>query len=101
MSKVFIKNKEDFVCEKCAYEVAGDGYTNHCPKCLYSKHVDINPGDRSSKCGGLMIPISVEGTQKEYVVTHKCLTCGYTKNNKVAPDDSIEILANIASTKGL
>ena len=26
----------------------GNGYTNHCPKCLWSKHVDINPGDRGA-----------------------------------------------------
>lgn len=101
MPKKFIKNKEDFICENCGFEVVGNGYTNHCPKCLYSKHVDINPGDRASECGGLMTPVSVEGTQKEYVLTHKCMVCGYTKNNKVATGDSVEMLAKIALDKGL
>ncbi len=96
MPKKFIKNKEDFVCEKCGFKVVGDGYTNHCPKCLYSKHVDVNPGDRLAKCGGLMKPVMVEGTQKEYVLTHECVLCGYKKRNKVASEDSVDALAAIA-----
>ena len=52
--KKFIKVKEDFVCEHCGAEVKGDGYTNHCPKCLWSKHVDVHPGDRAAECGGMM-----------------------------------------------
>ncbi|MST04461.1 MAG: RNHCP domain-containing protein [Candidatus Pacebacteria bacterium] len=55
----FIKVKEDFVCENCKTEVKGNGYTNHCPVCLYSKHVDVDPGDRLSKCGGLMKPMGL------------------------------------------
>ena len=39
----FKRKKENFVCENCGAEVKGDGFTNHCPKCLYSKHVDIFP----------------------------------------------------------
>ncbi|MFA6992594.1 MAG: RNHCP domain-containing protein, partial [Candidatus Gracilibacteria bacterium] len=42
MPKRFSRTIEDFVCEKCGAKVKGDGYTNHCPKCLWSKHVDIN-----------------------------------------------------------
>jgi len=35
------------------------GYTarDHCPYCLYSKHLDIFPGDRKNECKGLMKPI--------------------------------------------
>ncbi|MEA1909889.1 MAG: RNHCP domain-containing protein, partial [Patescibacteria group bacterium] len=58
--KNFIKTTEDFTCEHCGYNVKGTGYTNHCPKCLYSKHVDDVPGDRKNKCNGLMAPIGVE-----------------------------------------
>lgn len=50
--KKFQRQIEDFVCEKCGKEVKGDGYTDHCPRCLRSKHVDVNPGDRRSKCNG-------------------------------------------------
>ncbi|HCR42265.1 TPA: hypothetical protein DIV45_02815, partial [Patescibacteria group bacterium] len=38
--KNFIRTKEDFTCENCGHRVKGSGYTNHCPKCLYSQHVD-------------------------------------------------------------
>ena len=64
--KMFQKNVEDFVCGNCGGEVVGNGYTNHCPKCLWSKHVDINPGDRAEKCGGMMKPISVIKTKGDF-----------------------------------
>lgn len=96
MSSTFIKKQEDFTCAKCGFLVTGDGFTNHCPRCLYSLHVDINPGDRASLCGGLMEPITVEGTQKEYFVIHKCKTCGYKKRNKVSKNDSFDTLTSVA-----
>ena len=38
---------DNFICEKCKQYVFKLGYTarDHCNHCLYSKHVDINPGD--------------------------------------------------------
>ena len=33
----FTKKIEDFTCDHCGYNVKGKGYTNHCPKCLWSK----------------------------------------------------------------
>lgn len=57
-----------FVCENCGCKVrplTKGGYRNHCPHCLYSKHVDINPGDRASECGGLMEPVGVFLTGKK------------------------------------
>lgn len=50
--KKFQRTTENFVCEKCGFIVEGNGYTNHCPNCIWSKHVDIHPGDRASLCGG-------------------------------------------------
>jgi hypothetical protein len=90
MFRLFTKKKEDFVCEKCGETVQGTGYTNHCPKCLWSKHVDIFPGDRLEDCGGLMEPILVEKDKNKYVLTHKCQTCGETKRNKVEEDDNFD-----------
>ena len=58
--KKFQRTIEDFTCEQCNFAVKGNGYTNHCPKCLWSKHVDVNPGDRAATCGGLMEPIGAE-----------------------------------------
>ncbi len=84
---------EDFTCGFCGTSVKGKGYTNHCPECLWSSHVDVNPGDRASKCGGLMKPHSVVFTRSNYTITHKCLKCGKTKNVEAAPDDSRDALS--------
>lgn len=86
--KSFVKNKEDFTCENCGAFIIGNGYTNHCCKCFYSKHVDINPGDRLAQCGGLMSPISVQGSTNNVTITHKCQLCGFTRNNKLQEEDS-------------
>ncbi len=75
-TKKFQRRIEDFTCEQCGEEVKGDGYTNHCPKCLWSKHVDVNPGDRASACGGLMKPVCVEGSTPNYHIVHDCVRCG-------------------------
>ena len=44
----FTEIDEEFICENCGKTVEKLGYTcrNHCNYCLYSKHVDINPGDQ-------------------------------------------------------
>ena len=95
-TKLFTKNDNSFVCEHCGKEVKPLGYSsrNHCPFCLWSKHLDINPGDRASECQGLMEPISAEpDSKKGYVIIHKCTKCGEIHRNraaheaKVQPDD--------------
>lgn len=95
MIKRFQRKIEDFACENCREEVKGDGYTNHCPHCLWSKHVDINPGDRASLCGGLMEPVSKEIEKDEYVITHRCEKCGHEKRNKSAQEDDFDKILNI------
>jgi hypothetical protein len=80
--------------------VKGTGFTDHCPKCLTSKHVDINPGDRSSKCKGLMLPIGVEYLRHEFFIVYKCEKCGVVKRVSAAPDDNPLILERFAGLKG-
>mgnify|MGYP001604743940 CR=1 FL=1 len=93
MRKNFIRKKEDFECQNCGYFVEGTGYTNHCHKCLYSKHVDLNvPGDRGNKCGGLMKPVGVEIRSGKYVLIHKCQKCGVQKKNKSAKNDNFDAI---------
>lgn len=54
-------------------EKLGYSCRNHCPHCLYSKHVDINPGDREESCHGLLEPVGVEiDNKKGYVIIFKC-----------------------------
>ncbi len=98
MTKLFSRKKEDFVCEVCHTVVHGNGYTNHCPNCLSSKHVDINPGDRSSTCHGIMYAVGYEIKNGNEWITHQCRQCGFTRRNKVAPEDNRE--AVIALSQG-
>ncbi len=93
----FIKNKENFVCEKCGHEVEGNGYTNQCPQCLWSKHVDNSPGDRLNTCGGMMEPIRVEKKGKEFVIIHKCEKCGFEKPNKAVKEDNFQMIIQISA----
>lgn len=86
----FKKTKEDFVCENCGQQVVGNGYTNHCPKCLWSKHVDVHPGDREANCGGLMKPVDVITKGGESDLVHECLVCKHRKTNKVSAEDDFE-----------
>ena len=86
----FVRNKEDFICAHCGKSVQGNGYTNHCPQCLRSRHVDIDPGDRLSRCGGMMKPISVERKGDAWILTHSCETCGHEKRNEMAPSDNFD-----------
>jgi len=88
--RLFQRRKEDFVCENCGYKVVGSGYTNHCPKCLYSKHVDVQPGDRLEICQGLMKPVGIEQQHGEYIIVHKCLKCGAVRKNKQAVEDDFD-----------
>lgn len=83
----FKRTKEDFVCAHCGNEVQGSGYTNHCPKCLYSKHVDKDPGDRLEECGGMMEPVRIEGSATEPRIIHKCQKCGIERPVKASPED--------------
>jgi len=96
MSKLFQKQVEDFVCEHCGTEVVGDGYTNHCPKCLWSKHVDINPGDRASSCQGMMRPVRVEVESGEYMLTYRCEKCSFIRRKKVEPEDNFDEIIKIS-----
>jgi hypothetical protein len=97
MHRRFQRKIENFVCEKCEKKVSGDGYTNHCPVCLWSKHVDINPGDREADCGGLMESVSIEAEKDGYIITHQCEKCGYKKRNKSVPADNFDEILRISS----
>ena len=94
----FVEIDEAFTCENCGYEVEPLGYSsrNHCPKCLHSKHVDINPGDRAEECKGLLIPINVENNSKKgQVIIFRCKKCGQIRKNKVAEDDDFDTIIKI------
>jgi len=92
----FTRVIESFTCEHCGAVNEGNGYTNHCSVCLWSKHVDINPGDRAATCGGIMKPTAVENENGDYILTHTCEQCGHKKRNKVSPNDNFDTVVNLA-----
>ena len=95
--KKFTKRVENFTCAHCGADVLGNGYTNHCPKCLWSKHVDNNPGDRQSDCGGMMCPIAIEQNGSKFIITHKCEKCGKTIKQSASENDDIDAIIAISS----
>lgn len=92
---------ESFTCKFCGRLVvpagAGSDHRNHCPNCLYSLHLDIEPGDREADCGGLMEPVAVWVRKGgEWAIIHRCRRCGWLSSNRVAADDNPIKLMSIA-----
>jgi len=83
----FIKKQEDFICKHCGAEVKGTGFTNHCPKCLWSMHVDVDPGDRGAECHGQMRPFDLYYHAKKWIIRHRCESCGFIRNDKIREED--------------
>ena len=100
MGRKFTHIDNSFICENCGKFVEALGYScrNHCSYCLYSKHVDINPGDREETCHGMLKPIGIEITnRKGFVIIYKCVKCGKTRKNKAANDDNMDIIINLSA----
>lgn len=97
-----------FLCRKCRLPVhAGTGpqgrqNRNHCPHCLYSRHLDMTKaGDRLSACKGLMKPVGITGKHSlkkygslpgELMLVHVCLECGKISINRIACDDDADVI---------
>jgi hypothetical protein len=97
MEKRFQRRIENFECLHCGQAVTGNGFTNHCPNCLWSRHVDDNPGDRAATCGGAMRPVAYETVRGRAMVLHRCETCGFERRNHVRPEDNMDALIRIAA----
>ena len=98
----FTMKDENFICEVCGSEVKKLGYTarDHCPYCLCSKHVDINPGDRLCECKGILKPVSIEKGKKDtYKIVYICTSCGMQKRNVAAEDDNFDKILEIMSSQ--
>lgn len=89
---------ESFVCEKCGKKVKKLGYTarDHCPYCLYSKHVDINPGDRNNSCKGMLKPIGIEKFKDSFKIIYLCEKCHKTHKNIMAKDDDMNKIIELS-----
>lgn len=95
--KLFQRKKEDFVCAHCAARVRGDGYTNHCPECLWSRHVDVRPGDRQERCRGMMRPIALTPHKKGMALVHRCMHCGAERKNRTHKRDNVAAVMQLSA----
>lgn len=95
--KKFLKLDDEFICDNCFKKVEKLNYTSrdHCPFCLFSKHVDINPGDRANTCFGLLIPIDIEKFKDSFKIIYKCNKCNIIHKNIMARDDNFDEIINI------
>jgi ribosome biogenesis GTPase len=93
---------EGFVCVRCGANVshvgAGSKHRNHCPRCLWSRHLDHVPGDRNGACGDPMEPVAVwVRNDGEWALIHRCTGCGVFHSNRVAGDDREAVLLSLAA----
>ncbi|MFA6007292.1 MAG: RNHCP domain-containing protein [Candidatus Shapirobacteria bacterium] len=94
--KNFLRKVENFKCENCGEEVVGNGYTDHCPKCLWGKHVDEEiPGDRASECRGLMKPIEVAYLSGKFKIHYRCSKCRHEFWVWAAEGDNKDLLMEL------
>lgn len=89
-----------FRCVHCKADVptmaVGTAHRNHCPLCLWSRHVDEKRGERDSDCLASMRPIGLTlKTGGELMVVHRCLKCGKTSTNRIAADDNAHTLLSL------
>ncbi|MBN1684081.1 MAG: RNHCP domain-containing protein [Gammaproteobacteria bacterium] len=92
-----VLDHEDYVCEHCHKPVQGGRYNNHCPHCLWSKHLDQDvPGDRSSSCQSLMKPIGVTRKNGKWRIIHQCLKCHKQTETYTASDDDFDKIIQLS-----
>ena len=97
----FTPCRESFRCTHCGKEIhpegAGSQHRNHCPHCLYSLHVDEEPGDRKATCHGQMEPIGVISKgDGDWSILHLCKSCGKLSLNRALADDNPLLLMQLA-----
>ena len=101
-----------FICINCGKWVPINPYKktlnrNHCPHCLWSKHVDSAiAGDRMSVCNTGMRPIGLTfknsrtdkwggEVQNELMLIHECVRCKKISINRILTDDDPKEILNV------
>ncbi|NDL60060.1 RNHCP domain-containing protein [Phytoactinopolyspora mesophila] len=95
------RRPRSFRCLNCHLDVPADApgtaHRNHCPTCLWSRHVDHIPGDRAAGCGARMEPIAITARRDgEWLLIHRCVQCDELHRNRIAGDDNAVILFELA-----
>lgn len=103
---------EGFQCIHCRVYVSsnpllcGVNNRNHCPYCLWSRHLDLYAaGDRLAACREKMRPVGLAlkrsgkkyggWQQGELMLVHECQECGKVSANRIAADDVAETLFEV------
>lgn len=104
--------EKGFNCAKCGFSVttsreqSGVNNRNHCPRCLWSKHVDeVKAGDRKAECKSRMQPLGLtlkqspkrynRETAGELMLIHRCTGCGKLSINRIAADDEAAVIYQV------
>jgi len=97
--KRFNMKDEEFICNYCHKKVSKLNYTarDHCPYCLKSIHIDINPGDRANSCLGCLIPIGIEKYKNTYKIIYRCDKCHKVHKNIMASDDNYDLIIKLST----
>lgn len=104
----------DFRCIHCGHIVSGAHWLsgvnnrNHCPYCLWSRHLDLYAaGDRLSACKAPMQPMALTTKHSrnkysrghgELMLVHLCTDCGNVSINRIAADDDAGTLLEVFNT---
>ena len=101
--KTFNMIDKEFTCINCHKHVDKLDYSarDHCPYCLYSLHVDINPGDRANPCKGLLVPIGIEKFKNTYKIIYKCNKCNELHKNIMAKDDNYDEIIRLSNVDNI
>lgn len=103
MTRQSSKSRNDcsFTCISCKFHVPaksfGTNHRNHCPRCLWSRHLDEQTGDRSCACQSPMEPIGIEVRRDgEWAIIHRCTGCHILRTNRIGGDDDERALLALA-----
>ena len=92
-----VPDEEKYICGHCGKIVTGGRYNNHCPNCLWSKHLDDKiPGDRASKCKSLMEPTGVIQKGGKWRIVHQCPKCKKKTTVDSSPKDNIDLIIELS-----
>ena len=89
---------DNFICNNCGKNITKLNYTarDHCNYCLYSKHVDILPGDRKNTCQGMLKPIGIEKFKDTFKIIYQCEKCHTIHKNIMANDDNMDLIIELS-----
>ena len=113
--RIYSEINAEYICAHCHNHVSvaklfsGVNNRNHCPYCLWSRHMDLlEAGDRLSACKGLMHPVGLTHKPSrnkyaaqaigELMLIHQCVECEAISINRIAADDVLDVILDVFET---